>query len=260
MIDKIKELLFAPRANCMGCKSPMGADEGWLCNECNARLMPLYTQGRAQAFICKNCGEEYVGGVCEGCHRHNVGVYITSAAYEYDFPASELVKAFKFHGAWKISAWMAEEMKKSLDEAGISDFDIIVPVPLHFARQFERGYNQAEKLALELGKLCGKPIVNALKRIKHTRQQAKLSSNERRLNLKGAFKCTQNVTGKRVLLIDDVRTTGTTCIRSARELEASGAKEILVSTFACAVRNKPATKKFETDKGKHLLKMESDIF
>src|SRR5580692_5452973 len=94
-------------------------------------------------------------------------------------------------------------------------FDVIVPMPLHWRKRWQRGFNQSELLAREIGRRINTPVENALRRVRNTAAQAGLTSAKRRLNVSGAFQARKHaavdaINGRRVLLIDDVMTTGAT--------------------------------------------------
>ncbi|MBR5751990.1 MAG: ComF family protein [Clostridia bacterium] len=256
------EFLFAPRANCLGCGSLLGADKGLFCAECFAALEPLYTQNASESRICRHCGEVMAGPRCPNCHRTKAGTLKAVSAYDYEEPVRSLVHSFKFRGAWRASRWMAEEMAKALSASDECTADVIVPVPLHKLRKLERGYNQSEKLASALSALIGIPIENALKRVKYTKQQALLSQDARRRSLQGAFAAVRPLDGARVMLVDDVRTTGTTIVRCADALFEAGAQDVIAVTFASALLTVPSFKKYSPDKGIKLEKppKETDDF
>lgn len=112
---------------------------------------------------------------------------------------------------------------------------LIVPVPLHISRLRQRGFNQAVLLGKVLSQQLSLPLLpDALVRIKRTEPQIKLSAAERRLNVKGAFtvKRTETVVGKRILLLDDVMTTGSTMDECAKELKKAGASTVIATTIA----------------------------
>jgi ComF family protein len=113
--------------------------------------------------------------------------------------------------------------------------DAIVPVPLHPARVTERGFNQAELLAVPCATLWGVPLgTRALVRVRPTRPQTELDAAARRANVAGAFEVTrpEDVTGRRLLLVDDVLTTGATVGAAARALKAAGAETVGVLVLA----------------------------
>ena len=257
MLEKLKEFLLAPRANCMGCGSLKGAEEDWLCLKCAAALAPLVLRSAEEQQICSACGEVYTGGICRGCGKRSVTTLTAVAAYEYEDPVRGMVHAFKFRGVWRMGRLMAEKMNEALGER---DFTRIVPVPLHFTRRFERGYNQSEVLAKELSRLTGKPWENTLKRVRRTRQQAKLKEEARRKNLDGAFKAVNRPEGEKILLIDDIRTTGSTVSRCAQELLRAGAESVTVLTFARAILQTKNYRKYNPDRGIKRQKPQTDPF
>src|SRR6202022_1290116 len=105
-------------------------------------------------------------------------------------------------------------------------FDVIVPMPLHWRKRWQRGFNQAELLAREIGSRTHTPVRNTLRRIRNTASQAGLTSAKRRENVSGAFQARKRIAlnDKRVLLIDDVMTTGATAASCARALKRAGAR------------------------------------
>jgi ComF family protein len=122
------------------------------------------------------------------------------------------------------------ERALAVDEA----FDAVVPVPLHWRKKWSRGFNQSELLARHMAGRRKLPLLNALRRRKTTAAQAGLSSAGRRRNVAGAFVARKaaNVSGKRILLIDDVMTTGATASACATALKRAGAKSVSLLTLA----------------------------
>jgi ComF family protein len=118
---------------------------------------------------------------------------------------------------WLVATWRVHALTA----------DLIVPVPLHPRREAQRGYNQAALLARELGRRTGVPVAPAeLIRTAWTRPQVGLSRTERRANIAGAFRCAGKVTDMRIILVDDVSTTGATLESCASELKAAGAAHV----------------------------------
>ena len=253
-MKRLIEYLFAPRAVCLGCGSVLGADKGLFCAECYAALEPLYAQNAAETRICRRCGEVMAGTRCPNCYSSKPGSLRAWSAYRYEEPVRQLIHRFKFGGVWRASEWMAEEISKALLTSGPCEADLIVPVPLHRRRQLERGYNQSEKLAKALSRIINIPTENVLRRVKYTKQQALLSQDARRNSLKGVFKAVRSLDGVRVMLVDDVRTTGTTAARCADALFDAGAQDVFAVTFASAPLNTPSYRKYSPDRGIHLEK------
>jgi ComF family protein len=148
---------------------------------------------------------------------------------------SVLIHGFKYHHRRRHAAYLCACARRRPGLAAwAAGFDALIPVPVHRARRRERGYNQAEILAGHLGGMWERPVwPRALIRKRPTRSQTRLSKGERGRNLEGAFACPdERIKGKRILLIDDVFTTGATSEACAAALLRAGAAE--VSVFALA--------------------------
>jgi ComF family protein len=111
-------------------------------------------------------------------------------------------------------------------------------MPLYWRKRWQRGFNQSELLAREIGRRTNTPVENALRRVRNTSAQAGLTSAKRRLNVSGAFQARKRaaIDGRRVLLIDDVMTTGATAASCARALQRAGARQVTLLTLARADR------------------------
>lgn len=233
----------------MGCLSLFGTEEGFICSSCLEKLKPLYETRKAQVSICRECGEVVRQGVCRGCGLKSPVVLTAVSAYEYDSIIRELVHRLKFDGVFALSKWMAGEMLSALNTVEGSDFTLIVPVPMYPLRQLTRGYNQSKKLGVELSRRLGIRLSDALKCARNARSQVGLSTSERRKNLKDAFRVVSVVKGERILLVDDVRTTGSTASECARMLLAAGCECVTVLTFASATEKEKAPFSEQSDAG-----------
>ncbi len=133
----------------------------------------------------------------------------------------------RLFGLWMARAYPRDQL-----------FEVIVPVPSHWRRRLWRGFDQAAVLARELSRHLGVPVAEALRRTRHTDPQAGLARRQRRLNVRGCFRAAapETVRGRRVLLIDDVLTTGATANAAAAALKEAGAARIGVFTLARADR------------------------
>ncbi|MBQ3079946.1 MAG: ComF family protein [Clostridia bacterium] len=240
-LERMRDILFAPKAVCMGCRTVKGADEGWLCAKCYASLQPLEIRKQHKDVLCLQCGEAVIGERCPKCLKKTEKI-IALSAYEYITPIDRIIHAFKYSGAYKIGEWMAGEMVRPLKaEAEFTGF-VITFVPMHFTRRLARGYNQSEVLARKLSEKTNLPVQGLLERRRYTIKQARLSGEKRRRNLTGAIYAKGEMTGKRVILIDDVRTTGATASECARALRNAGAAEVVVLTFSRALGGRARTK------------------
>ncbi len=156
------------------------------------------------------------------------------AFFEYTPVVQELVHAFKYRGTSRLARFFAEQIADCATTIpALSEADALVPVPLHRTRFRERGYNQAEMLARSLALIILKPVyVEALRRIRYTAQQAKLSAAQRTANIRGAFQAeTSFVSGRKLVLVDDVLTTGSTLNECARVLRQAGAVNVHALTL-----------------------------
>ena len=154
------------------------------------------------------------------------------AVGEYDGILRDVIHALKYQHRRSIAARLAVLMRDRggsiLDEAGC-----VVPVPLHWRRQYQRGFNQAAEIARHLGL----PVVDALVRVRHTRAQVELPADRRRLNVENAFAVrtrghATDLSGMKVVLVDDVSTTGATLEACAAPLKAAGAVAVFALTAA----------------------------
>lgn len=232
-LDGAWELLFPSRANCMGCHSATGADEDWLCDACRAHLLPLRDW---DVPLCRHCGrplDEY--GRCHTCRTWPEGVISAArCAYPYDEVVRSMIHALKYQGVYHMAEWMAGEMLCALYEMP-GPLDALVPVPMYWKRRRTRGFNQAEKLAEALSEQSGLPVWPALKRVRSTPSQTRLTGAERRHNLENAFVVMQDVRGACLALVDDVLTTGATALACAQALKAAGAEEVKLVAMAVSM-------------------------
>lgn len=158
------------------------------------------------------------------------------SAVGYTDVARKLVTRFKFGGQTHMAAFMAQHMVRAGDDLLQSD-GLIVPVPLHRKRQMGRRFNQSGLLSAHIARLTGLHVrYDLLKRIKPTQQQVGLTSAQRKKNVIGAFKVEKEnisaVFGKKVILVDDVITTGATANAAARALKQAGATDVSILSFA----------------------------
>lgn len=227
------DFLFAPRANCQGCGSELGSDSDWLCADCYAKLKPLYLTSMVWEELCETCGGVIRGmGRCEACGARRSAPFSAAAAYAYEQPVNRLIRRFKFHGVYRMEDWMADEMLRAYKAAGFPRCDFVQPVPMHWIRRNARGIDHAARLAKAFAARTGMPYREVLRRARLTRQQAKQSGEARRQALGNAIHARGALHGETVLLIDDVRTTGTTVSQCRRALARAGAGRVYVLTLA----------------------------
>lgn len=141
-----------------------------------------------------------------------------------------MIHLFKYRGMKPLGGALGKMLWNALpvDDA----FDVVVPVPLHWRRRWSRGFNQSDVLARSIARRRGIQVLSALRRKRNTHSQASLTNPKRRLNVSGAFHAGAAVAGKRILLVDDVMTTGATATACAFALKRAGAKHVTLLTLA----------------------------
>jgi ComF family protein len=220
---------------CSGCGSYLASgDRDRICKSCREK-MPLI-----EGFVCFKCGYPLPDGgrfchLCGKKKKHFVFDAMRSV-YHYEGGLRELVLKFKYGSRFFLAEEFAKDLADIFNEYDFfKNCDFIIPVPLNILRRLKRGYNQAELLAEELSKIVKKPMLkNVLFRSKITKAQFKLSKKEREKNIKGSFYVKESplIKKKKVLLIDDIATTGTTVSECAYVLKKAGVKETFVLTLA----------------------------
>jgi ComF family protein len=195
-----------------------------------------------QPPLCPRCGLPYPSGrahLCAVClkDRRYFAVHRTAALYEGAL--KEMIHRFKYQGVFPLKQVLGDLLEPVLKGMRRElRVDLLVPVPLHIRRLRERGFNQALLLVKELSTRSGIPYQErALAKIKETPEQISLKKRERAKNLKGVFTVTDEgaIKGKRVVLVDDVFTTGATVNECSRALLKAGAKQVAVLTVARAL-------------------------
>jgi ComF family protein len=170
--------------------------------------------------------------MCDACRSGLRGFDRAASFGFYEGPLRGLIHLFKYSGMKPLARPLAAFLERAIpvDQA----FDAVVAVPLHWRKRWDRGFNQAELLAKRVARRRGVPLLNALKRKRATEVQATLASAGRRRNVAGAFsiRSKADVKGKRILLIDDVMTTGATAGACASVLKRAGAKSVSLVTLA----------------------------
>jgi len=188
-------------------------DDGAFCESCRRELAVLRLEPDFSIPI------EYADFVC--------------AAYRYEGRAAQAVQRLKYSRTTSLTGAMSAVIAELIQRPALAQVDAVVPVPIHWRRTCHRGFNQSQLLCESLDPAIVRP--NLLTRKRWTRPQVGLSREERRINLDGAFAASGEVFGLRVLLVDDVTTSGGTIRECAKTLKDSGATWVAAATFACAV-------------------------
>ena len=227
--------LFYP-PTCVVCSDEVAGVE-YLCATCQSQAP------RIIAPFCAKCSEPFFGAItqtfsCANCEHRTLHFDSAVAAYRSRGVVRKLVHDFKYGRQRHLRHPLSEWLCATLDDPRLRGrrFDMIVPVPLHAARERERGFNQATLLAELLAADISVPLCAVLERIRYTTTQTAYDRAERMENLHDAFRLRKNrdVRELRVLLIDDVLTTGSTLSECARVLKAAGAISVHAATAARA--------------------------
>lgn len=204
------DLIFPPK--CVFCRELLTKNESGFCREC----------GKSLPFT-------------EGAHSVITGEFFDKCCapmYYQDSVRSAFIR-YKFNGQMEYSGLFAQLMVDTIkDELG-DDFDYVTWVPLSLTGRLKRGYSQTHLLAKDISKLLGVEMRCTLLKIRHTKKQSSIKEpEERKANVLGAFRAIRDVKGKKILLIDDIYTTGATMSECARCLKTAGAEKVSAAVFA----------------------------
>ena len=235
MADALVTAILAPA--CAVCSALLAEPlSGCVCDACWGLILPLGPP------LCDRCGDPMtrIDAGCSGCLGQSTAVTRARAIGQYEGTLREIIHALKYSGRHSLARPLAERMRQS-GSALLEEVDYVVPVPLHWRREFERGFNQAREIARHLDL----PVVNALVRTRATRAQVELAAGRRRANVAGAFALRHRwfrrcaIRNKTVLLVDDVSTTGATLDSCATELRKAGVSDVYALTAARVVTRRP---------------------
>jgi ComF family protein len=222
---------------CACCDLPLDDTlDGCVCAHCWNSIPP------PSLPICDVCGDALpswraeADTRCTRCRRRPRVITRGRSIASYEGTLRDVLHSLKYDGRRSIAKGIGERMAQSGAEV-LDGADALVPVPLHWIRQYRRGYNQAEELA----RCIGLPVVDALRRSRRTVTQTDLPEAQRLANVSGAFRLRRSVriTGQVLVLVDDVSTTGATLDACARVLLDGGAAEVRALTAARAAARLP---------------------
>lgn len=225
LLSAILDLLFPPR--CVVCRR-VGE---WLCRDCIPRFP------RLTGSLCARCSVPVrKGPLCPNCRKSPLRLEGVRSVAPFQGPARAAVHFLKYRRALTLAEPLGALMARCWETQGVPA-DLVVPVPLHPSRFRARGYNQAALLAHSVGRWLGLPVdEEALVKVRATKAQMSLGIEERRANVQGAFMAhAERVQGRRILLVDDVCTTGSTLEACADALKEGGAREVWGLTLARTV-------------------------
>jgi len=236
MLKAFLDILFPPR--CHNCKTFIpAAGEIHLCTAC------LEASALIHSPLCELCGEPFLtaGGsdhLCGGCLSGPPRFTAARAAVLFDGPIRELIHSFKYNERTRLCRPLGLLTARQLGPfATAAAPDLVIPVPLHVKRLRQRGFNQAVLLGEILAREWRLPLSRRnLRRLRWTEPQINLAAAERAANVQGAFAVADpgDIEGKRIILVDDVYTTGSTAAECARVLFKADAAAVFVITVARA--------------------------
>jgi competence protein ComFC len=212
-----------------------------VCRRCLQEPEPLSAE-----FFCVSCRAPFVNrfpldesGRCALCRLGLTGFDAVYSYGSYEGALRKLIHLFKYDGIQPLARPLGDYLALALPRE--QQFDLIVPMPLHWRRRWARGFNQAELLAREIARRWNVPVRNLARRKRSTRPQSGLTNAKRRANMRGAFAIRRGtrLEGMRVLLVDDVLTTGASAAACARVLKRAGAAHVALLALARTDRRSP---------------------
>jgi ComF family protein len=230
--------LLYPRS-CEVCGKNRPEALSYLCWECHADIMPV------QPPYCSLCGDPVSGRIdysyiCHFCSSTKPDFSLARSAVHYEGPVAEMLKALKYRGAiWLVPDLASLLYSLVIQHLDVDKIDAITFVPLYHSRCREREYNQAALLARQLARITGRPYMNRiLIRHRKTPTQTNLTAAQRISNVKGSFKYRNKswLEGRRILLVDDVMTTGATVNECAKTLKKGGVQCVYVVAVARGIK------------------------
>jgi ComF family protein len=235
VISLLREFIGTPMLDfiypplCFICGSALRANKERICDRCWGTLTTISPDHEVwQEISARFLAEGYVGGI------------LSCFLFEKEGTMQQVVHLLKYQGMKSLGIRLGREIgERMLLNDDFRGADMLLPVPLHKHKMRERGYNQSELLCLGIAGVTDIPVeTRLLQRIKHTRTQTKLSLVERKENVRGAFRLvstgTSEIEGKRIVLVDDVVTTGSTINACAQVLRERGAKSVVIASAALA--------------------------
>ena len=228
MLKKVIKHFFS--FPCAGCKSDDAVSSVEFCNKCIEKLNIIHGP------FCPCCGGVLDGilGVCSKCLKEEDTPWESAVAVMHmkGF-GRELIQRFKYKNDTSLLKPLASLAVNALKDSDIN-YDLILPIPLHWRRRYFRGYNQSALIAKQISKITSVNYKTVLYRKKYTQPQTKLSGKQRRKNLKNVFalRNRESIRDKNILLVDDVFTTGSTLRAATKPIFEADAKSVSILVLA----------------------------
>lgn len=233
-IEQVIGWLFPSADQCSLCGLP---GKGMLCESCRKKM-----PAKADLSFCPVCGRFLWSerpGPCPECLAKPPLFALARSVGPYGGLVKEAVYQYKYRALRSLAEPLGLMMAGLfVRERSFTDADALIPVPLNREKIISRGFNQAELLALKMGRVLNLPVVNCLDRVRSTPSQSKLTREQREINLQGVFQLNADIKYKKVILIDDILTTGATADECSVSLMAGGVASVGVLTFASVVLEK----------------------
>lgn len=239
VLQDISSVIFPPR--CLGCSEILHPEDNRIfCPDCQTKINVIHGE------ICLICGTPFPDSpapshLCGDCLEAKPSFSCARAVFGYESVILEAIHRFKYKRDLSVGETLADVMADfSFPDVNVSDYTMILPVPLHVKRLRERGFNQSLILAKAIGRKHKIPVnFSLLKRHQFTESQTGMNRKERSENIKGAFAVTdaEKIAGQNIILVDDVFTTGATANECAKTLLKAKARKVTVLTLARVLKN-----------------------
>ncbi len=230
VLQTILDLLFPPL--CLLCEK-LGKSAAFLCNEHQKQIAEI-----SQPF-CPRCGHPLILDFgmqrCASCRGKTLHFSRARSAALYRDSLRELILQWKLSGNTHAIYFFSDLVVNTLQkEQWLSEIDFLSFIPLHRRKRRQRGFDQAQELARECGRLLKIPVQRSLSRIRDTPAQGLTSAVSRQKNVENAFEAVrlEKIQGKKILLFDDVYTSGSTATEAAKALKKAGAARVYIATIA----------------------------
>jgi ComF family protein len=230
MLRDIAEILLPEKNTCLVCGyKATYIRTSYICLHCESLL------SRLAGVLCAKCSKpvDLDGGLCNDCLKMEKIFDKNLALFQYKDKTKELINDFKYHNKSYLYKMFGFQMVRFLKDIKMTNIEAIVPVPIHKSKELNRGYNQSELLASYISFNLGLPMLKLVKRNKDTIPQSRLEGYARWNNMSGAFAINKGMQlPDRVLLVDDIYTTGSTVNECSKVLKLNGTDNIICLAIA----------------------------